>query len=161
MARRVFFSFHHQGDIKRIGQIRNSWVTKPNQQDAGFVDAAAWESIKRQGDAAVKRWIDAQLTGTSVTVVLIGSQTAYRPWVLYEISESHNKGNGLLGIYIHNCKDLDGHTCYQGENPFSKVHFTQSGQSLEGYYPVYDWVWDNGYQNMGTWIEAAARKAGR
>jgi hypothetical protein len=161
MARRVFFSFHHQGDIKRIGQIRNSWVTKPNQEDAGFVDAAAWESIKRQGDEAVKRWIDNQLNGTSVTVVLIGSQTANRPWVLYEISESHNKGNGLLGIYIHNCRDLDGYTCSRGENPFSKVYFTQSGQSLESHYPVYDWVLNDGYNNMGAWIEAAARNAGR
>jgi hypothetical protein len=161
MARRVFFSFHHQGDIRRIGQIRNSWVTKPNQEDAGFVDAASWESIKKQGDQAVKRWIDAQLNGTSVTVVLIGSETASRPWVQYEISESHNKGNGLLGIYIHNCRDLGGYTCNQGANPFSMVHFTQSGQSLAATYPTYDWVLDSGYNNIGLWIEAAARKAGR
>ncbi|HEV7505866.1 MAG TPA: TIR domain-containing protein [Thermoanaerobaculia bacterium] len=154
MARRVFFSFHHQGDILRIGQIRNSWVTKPNQEDAGFVDAADWESIKRQGDLAVKRWIEAQLNGTSVTVVLIGAETASRPWVLYEISESHRKGNGLLGIYIHNCRGLDGSTCHQGVNPFTKV-------SLASVYPVYDWVNDNGYNNMGAWIETAARNAGR
>ena len=159
--RRVFFSFHHQGDITRIGQIRNSWVTKQDQGDAGYVDAATWESIKRQGDAAVKRWIDAQLSGTSVTVVLIGAETATRPWVLYEISESHNKGNGLLGIHIHNCKDLQGRTCMKGQNPFAFVHYTQSGQSLENTYPVYDWVLNNGYQNMGRWIEEAARRAGR
>ncbi len=159
--RRVFFSFHHQGDIQRVAQIRNSWVTKPDQADAGFVDAASWEAIKRQGDAAVKRWIDTQLNGTSVTVVLIGSETANRPWVLYEISESHNKGNGLLGIYIHNCKDLAGRTCYQGQNPFENVHYTQSGRSLASDYPVYDWVWNDGYNNMGHWIETAARQAGR
>src|SRR5262245_22184528 len=98
MARRVFFSFHHEGDIKRVGQVRNSWLTKPEHGDAGYVDAAAWESIQRRGDEAVKRWIAAQLDGTSVTVVLIGAETADRPWVLYEIVESHNKGNGLLGI---------------------------------------------------------------
>jgi|ERR1700676_2375650 len=159
--RRVFFSFHHQNDILRIGQVRNSWVTKPNQQHAGFVDAASWEAIKRQGDDAVKRWIAAQLDGTSVTVVLIGSETASRPWVLYEISESHNKGNGLLGIYIHNCRDLTGRTCYQGANPFEHVHYTQSRRSLASEYPVYDWVTDGGYNNMGAWVEAAARKAGR
>lgn len=161
MARRVFFSFHHQGDIRRIGQIRNSWVTKPNQEDAGFVDAVQWESIKRQGDDAVKRWIAAQLNGTSVTVVLIGSQTADRPWVIHEIVESHNKGNGLLGIYIHNCRDLDGRTCYPGVNPFDRVHFTQSGKPLSTVYPVYDWVTDNGYANMGKWIEEAARAKGK
>jgi hypothetical protein len=161
MARRVFFSFHHEGDVKRIGQIRNSWVTKPNQEDAGYVDAAEWASIQRRGDDAVKQWIAAQLNGTSVTVILIGSQTADRPWVLHEIVESHNKGNGLLGIYIHKCKDLDGTTCYKGANPLEKVHFTESGQSLAATYPVYDWVDDNGYQNMGMWIEAAAKRAGK
>jgi hypothetical protein len=161
MARQVFFSFHHLGDIKRVGQVRNSWLTKPSQEDAGFVDAAAWESIKRQGDEAVKRWIATQLNGTSVTVVLIGSETASRPWVLYEISESHNKGNGMLGIYIHNCKDLDGRTCPQGANPFDSVHFTQSGKSLASLYPVYDWVSGDGYHHMGEWVEEAARRAGK
>lgn len=161
MARRVFFSFHHEGDIRRIGQVRNSWVTKPNQEDAGFVDAAAWESIKGQGDETVKRWIATQLDGTSVTIVLIGAETSTRPWVLYEIAESHNKGNGLLGIYIHNCKDLDGRTCRQGENPFRKVFFTESGKTLEASYPVYDWFSGDGYNNMGKWIEEAARKKGK
>src|ERR1039458_7214083 len=94
MARKVFFSFHHKGDILKVGQIRNSWLTKGS--DCGFVDAADWESIKRQGDVAVKRWINNQLNGTSVTVVLIGEETSTRPWVLYEIKQSHIKGNGLL-----------------------------------------------------------------
>ena len=161
MARRVFFSFHHQGDIRRIGQIRNSWVTKPNQEDAGFVDAAQWESIKRLGDDAVKRWIATQLEGTSVTVVLIGAETANRPWVIHEIVESHNKGNGLLGIYIHNCRDLDGRTCTQGANPFDRVHIKGSQKSLVAEYPVYDWVYHDGYKNMGRWIEEAARKASK
>ena len=102
MSRKVFFSFHHSGDIGRIGQVRNSWLTKG--EDAGYVDEADWESIKRQGEGAVKKWIDTQLNGTSVTVVLIGNETASRPWVNYEIRESHKKKNGLLGIYIHNCK---------------------------------------------------------
>lgn len=160
MARKVFFSFHHKGDIGRIGQVRNSWLTKG--EDAGYVDDAAWESIKRQGDDAVKRWIDTQLNGTSVTVVLIGAETAQRPWVRYEIIESHKKGNGLFGIYIHNCKDFrTQYTSTKGENPFAKTNFKDSYRTLADEYPVYDWVSDNGYQNLGSWIEAAAKKAGR
>jgi hypothetical protein len=27
-------------------------------------------------------------------------------------------------------------------------------------FPIYDWQADNGYNNLGTWIESAARKAG-
>lgn len=160
MARKVFFSFHHKGDIGRIGQVRNSWLTKG--EDAGYVDEADWESIKRQGDDAVKRWIDTQLNGTSVTVVLIGSETASRPWVDYEIRQSHRKGNGLLGIYIDDLKDFrTGMTSYRGANPFANINFKDSYRTLADEYPVYDWVRDNGYQNLGSWIETAARKAGK
>ena len=116
---------------------------------------------QEQGADAVKRWIATQLDGTSVTVVLIGSDTADRTWVQYEISESHNKGKGLLGIYIHKCKDLDGRTCSQGPNPFERVHYKGSDRSLAPEYPVYDWVNDDGYSNMGRWIEEAAKKAGK
>ncbi len=90
MARRVFFSFHYERDILRVGQIRNSGITKPDLESAGFIDAASWESLKRQGDDAIKRWINSQLDGTSVTVVLIGAQTSERDWVKYEIEQSYN-----------------------------------------------------------------------
>jgi hypothetical protein len=78
MARRVVFSFHYERDIWRASQIRNCWVTKPDRESAGFWDAASWEEVKRRGDEAVKRWIRDQLYGTSVTLVLIGSETSER-----------------------------------------------------------------------------------
>ena len=158
MARRVFFSFHYENAIWRVSQIRNSWFLKPKREAAGFWDAAAWESVQRQGPGAVKRWIDTQLDGSSVTVVLIGSETASRPYVRYEIDRSREKGNGMLGIYIHNMKDQNGRTSLQGANPFV-------GNGLQSLltcpYFVYDWVQHDGYNNMGAWIEAAAIKAGR
>jgi hypothetical protein len=160
MARKVFFSFHHKGDVGRIGQVRNSWLTKG--EDAGYVDEADWESIKRLGDDAIKRWINTQLDGTSVTVVLIGNETSERSWVQHEIRQSHEKGNGLLGIYIHSLKDFrTGSTTYKGNNPFQKFNFINSSRTLADVYPVYDWVIDNGYQNLGGWIEEAAKKAGK
>ena len=89
MVRRVFFSFHYERDAWRASQVRNSWVTKPDREAAGFWDAAEWEKVKKQGDAAIKRWIDKGLEGTSVTVVLIGTETCSRKWVRYEIQKSH------------------------------------------------------------------------
>ena len=161
MARKVFFSFHHKGDIGRVGQIRNSGLTR-GVTDAGFVDEADWESIKRKGDSAVKSWIDVQLNGTSVTVVLIGSETSTRPWVNYEIRESHKKGNGIIGIYIHNVKDFrNNNFSIKGKNPLSNINYKDSYRTLADEYPVYDWVNDNGYQNLGYWVETAAKKAGR
>ena len=54
MARRVFFSFDYERDVWRVGQIRNSWVTKPDREAAGFWDAAAWEEVKKKGEDAIK-----------------------------------------------------------------------------------------------------------
>ena len=159
MARRVFFSFHYDRDIWRVSQIRNSWVTKPNIEEAGFIDKASWEAIQREGDEAIERWINKQLDGTSVTVVLIGAETAGRKWVNYEIRKSYEKGNGLLGVYIHNCEDQNGLTDYKGRNPFAD--WTTGGTPFSQIYPTYDWKYDRGYDNIGDWIKAAAEKAGR
>ena len=74
---------------------------------------------------------------------LIGSETASRRWVQYEIDQSIDRGNGLLGIYIHNIKDKDGLTASRGESP------------LPAGYKTYDWVYDDGYSNLGTWVDAA------
>lgn len=158
MVRRVFFSFHYERDIWRAAQVRNSWVTKPDRDAAGFWDAAEWENVKKQGDAAIKRWIDKQLDGTSVTVVLIGAETSSRKWVRYEIEKSHEKGNGIIGIRIHKLKDQDGRTDATGDTDFGKIDGEHDFSDL---YRTYDWADDRGYDNIGDWIERAALIAGR
>jgi len=163
MARRSFFSFHYERDCWRAGQVRNSWLTKPDRETAGFWDSAAWEAVKKKGNAAIEKWIDDQLNGTSVTVVLIGAETANREYVGYEITQSHKKGNGMLGIYIHNMKDAKGYTDTRGTNPFANWQVERDGKKLllSDMYATYDWVNDNGYSKLGDWIEAAAKKAGK
>jgi len=82
MAKRVFFSFHYQDVIDfRANTVRNHWLTKKDREDAGFFDASIWESAKKKGDIALKRLINGALKNTSVTCVLIGSQTFNRRWV--------------------------------------------------------------------------------
>ena len=137
----------HPHDVSRAMVVRNSWVTQ-GKEAAGFLDAAAFEEVKRGGDAAIKRWIRAQLVGTSVTVVLVGSHTCDSEYVQYEIEQSENKGNGLLGIDISKIKSLYGNTS------------DRCGRMPNGY-PFYLWNKDNDYENMGDWIEKAARVAGR
>jgi hypothetical protein len=105
MARRVFFSFHYERDIFRVSQIRNSGITKGSYEQSGFIDHADWESLERQGDDAIKRWINSQLNGASVSVVLIGAETFNRPWVNYEIQQSYSDRKGMLGVYIHQLKE--------------------------------------------------------
>jgi MTH538 TIR-like domain (DUF1863) len=151
MARKVFFSFHYERDAGRAGVVRNHSVTKDGFQTAGYIDGVEWESIKRQGENAIKRWIDGQLQNTTVTVVLIGAETANRPWVRYEIEKSRERKNGLLGIRIHNIKDFrTQQTDFAGQDPFVSIGY----QGVK----VYDWVNDYGYANFPTWVEAAIQK---
>ena len=146
MARKVFFSFKYE-DVSRAMVVRNSWVTQ-GKEAAGFIDKADFEKVKKQGDAAIKRWIDNQLDGTSVTVVLVGERTCGSRWVKYEIEKSIERGNGLLGVDISKIRDLQGNTS------------SRCGQIPKGY-SFYYWNNDNGYENLGDWIESAAKKAGK
>ena len=67
-----------------------------------------------------------------------------------------------FGIYIHNVRDLSGMTTVQGANPFDYVSWEGGkGAKLSTNYPTYDWVANNGRQNLSSWVEAAAKKAGR
>ncbi len=159
MARRVFFSFYYERDNWRVGPVRNSWVTKPDRESAGFWDSAIWEEVKKKGDDAIKRWIDKQLEGTSVTAVLIGAETSEREYVQYEIKRSWEEGKGLCGIYIHKLKDRNGNTDRQGSNPFGRFTFKRNGAIVA--IPTYDWVTNDGYTNLASWIEKAAKEAGR
>lgn len=161
MARRVFFSFHYERDVSRANVVRNSWVTQ-DREAAGFFDAGLWEEAKTKGDAAIKKMIDDAMVGSSVTAVLIGAETAGRPYVEYEIQKSHGV-KGLLGVYIHNINNLDGKTDPQGANPFDRLTIEQGGRTvyLSSLYPTYYWYGGDGYKNFGAWVEAAARAAGR
>src|SRR6266705_4824930 len=154
MARKIFFSFHYERDAWRAGQVRNSNVVATEDQ-YGFVDAADWESIKKKGDAAMQAWIDDQLQNTSVTVVLIGAETADRDWVQHEILKSWNRGNGIVGIRIHNIKDQDKHTDTASQNPYDEFKLPDR-KLLSSVCKTYDWVTDDGRKNMGTWADEAA-----
>lgn len=151
MTRKIFFSFHYERDAWRAGQVRNSDMI-PNEDEVGFIDAVAWEEIKRQGYDAIKRWILDQLDGTSVTVVLIGAETSERPWVDFEIRESWKRGNAIIGLYIHNVKDQDRKTDIQGINPFDNIYLV-NGQPLSNVCKTYDWVLNDGRNNLGKWAD--------
>jgi hypothetical protein len=153
MARKTFFSFHYERDAWRAANVRNSGVLS-DDEESGFIDAVDWEKIEREGDAAIKRWIQDQLKGTTATVVLIGAETSTRDWVLYEIRESWKRGNAVLGVRIHGIKDQDGKTDSSGANPLDVVKL-DDGTALSTVCRTYDWVADKGREHLGEWIEAA------
>ena len=161
--RKVFFSFHYANDINRAMVVRNSWVTQ-ERVAAGFIDKAEFECIKKTGTEAVHKWIDKQLENTSVTVVLIGEETLKRPFVKYEICESIKKGNGLIGVFIHKVKDMKTKETSLKGNAHSVIGQYSDGSSA--YFDVvcdglYDYIEDNRYDNLGKWIEKAAKAHNR
>jgi len=147
MARRVFFSFKYKQDVTRAMVVRKSWVTQ-GKEAAGFIDAANFEELKKKGDDAIRNWIDSQLEGTTVTIVLVGEKTCSSRWVKYEIKKSIERGNGLLGIDVSKIKDLHKNT-------------TERCSKIPEGYKFYLWNKDKGYKNMGNWIEEAAKLAGK
>ena len=163
MARRVFFSFYYERDIWRASRVRNSWVAKKDREEAGFWDSASWEETKKKGEETIKRWIRDQLSGTSVTVVLVGSETCNRDYVRYELEQSWKRGNGILGIHIHQMKDSESKTDKKGDITFGDI-FTNTSDDKKYFFErfkVYDWVDDDGYNNLGDWVERAAKQAGK
>jgi hypothetical protein len=162
MARKVFFSFHYDRDVRRVVQVRNAWVVRPDGEAQPFYDKAEFEEVKRRV-GGIEKWIEQQLSGTSVTVVLFGAQTYEREWVRYEIKRSYELRKGILAIDIHNIKDPQFGSDVQGRNPLEYWSVKQNGRdvSFAALYRTYDYVYDNGYANMSRWIEEAATAAGR
>ncbi len=144
MARKVFFSFKYD-DVQRAMNVRNSNVITGTAK-SGFIDKADFEKVEREGDKAIKAWIDKQLEGTTVTVVLVGANTHKSRWVKYEIEQSIAKGNGILTIDISKIADLKGNT-------------TDCCSLRVTGYKHYLWNNNNGRDNIDKWVEAAATAA--
>lgn len=155
--RQIFYSFHYDNDVFRVQQIRNIGALEENKP----VSANDWETVKKGGDDAVKKWIDDNLNYRSCLVVLIGSDTAKRKWVKYEIKKAWNDGKGVLGIYIHNLKCPQDGKCSQGSNPFETFTMDRDGKSLasivKSYNPNYNDAYNDIANNIERWIEEAIK----
>lgn len=148
MARRSFFSFHYEPDNSRAAQVRNMGVVDGNKP----VSDNDWETVTKGGAAAIKKWIADQMKGRSCTVVLAGSNTAKRKWIDYEILESWNDGMGVVGIYIHGLKNLDGKVATKGSNPFAHIGYGKSGKKLSSIVKCYDPSGSNSKERY-AWIK--------
>ncbi|MDR0966382.1 MAG: TIR domain-containing protein [Myxococcales bacterium] len=151
--RRVFYSFHYENDVFRVQQIRNIGALESNSP----AQPNQWEEVKRSGDTAIQRWIDNSMSNTSCVVVLIGSDTANRKWINYEIKKAWNDGKGLFGIYIQNLKDPRTGKCSRGKNPFDS--FTIGDKPMSEYVRTYDPNQNDPYNDIANqienWIECA------
>lgn len=132
MTRRVFFSFHFDNDYWRTQQIRNMGAL----EGQSLCTPNAWEEVKRKGSAAIEKWIVDNMEGKSCVVVLVGSQTASRPWVQHEIVKAWNDKRGVLGIRVDRLLDRNSQTSAAGANPFDAITFRNSSRKLSAVVPL-------------------------
>lgn len=152
--RQVFYSFHYDNDVFRVQQIRNIGALEDNKP----VSANEWESVKRGGEASIKKWIDDNLRYKSCVVVLVGEETANRKWVRYEIEKAWELGKGLVGVYIHNLKDPRTGKSSKGKNPFDQFEFddgTKLSSVVKCYNPNPNDAYNEIKDNLEDWIEEA------
>lgn len=162
MPLRVFLSFNCDRDAGRALHIAGSRGQLETCEWRGVLSCSEWITLERRGRAAVQPWIDAELSSSSVAVVLIGGETCAAPWVHYAIQRSRAEGRGMIGVRVHRLADPRTGLCdYRGLSPFEINYVTGSVPPvfLNSLYPTYDWVADAGERNLGTWIAAAAARA--
>ena len=91
IRRKVFFSFHYKPDNWRAAGVRSMGIVEGNPP-ASDND---WESVTRGGDATIRNWIGGQMHGKSCSIVLIGSQTAGRKWINYEVEKAWSASTSI------------------------------------------------------------------
>ncbi|WP_429089865.1 TIR domain-containing protein [Aeromonas rivipollensis] len=124
--RNCFYSFHYIPDNWRAATVRNIGAIDGNSPTSDN----NWETVKKGGDAAIKKWIADEMYGKSCIVVLVGSDTADRKWINHEIVKGWDDGKGVVGIYIHGLKDSEGNTSTKGDNPFDYIKYGDTGKKL-------------------------------
>ncbi|WP_349269280.1 hypothetical protein MPNTM1_04901 [Mycolicibacterium parafortuitum] len=158
MARKVFYTFRYTNDSHRVQQVKNMGVVEGQP----LLSANGWEDVKAGGDSAIQQWIDDNMKGKSCDVVLIGSATAGRKWVKYEIKKAWDDGRGVVGIYIHNLKDLSQQQSSKGRNPFDdftvgsdKVPLSSVVKAYDPPYSTSTNVYSHIKGNIADWVEEA------
>ncbi len=143
MARRIFISYQHDDQMQAKGfNLQGSNPNVPFE----FVGRHLLDPVNSENEEYIKRKIREQISGTSVTVVVIGKETAYSEWVAWEIKESLNKErpNGIVGVL---CKDA---TPPPRDSPVGKALYEAGAEIVE---------WKQ--EEVDAAIERAAKGAGR
>ncbi len=99
MSRRIFISYQHDDQMKAKGFHLLQW-NKNVQLDV--VGRHLLDPVDSSNESYISEKIREQIRGTSVTVVLIGENTADSDWIAQEVQWSLEKDepNGILGIKL-------------------------------------------------------------
>jgi hypothetical protein len=155
----VFYSFHYERDSFRVQQVLQMGALEGQT----ILNSQEWEQVKRQGSAAIEKWIDGQMSYKRAVVVLVGAETASRSWVDYEIRKAWADRKPLVGIRIHGLSNGSS-TDRPGANPFGNVQLPL-GQTLANYIPLHNPAGGTSKEvhadiarNLTSWVDGAVRR---
>jgi hypothetical protein len=99
MTWRIFISYQHRDQMRAKGFNLMSYN---KNLDLEFVGRHLLDPVDSSNEDYIRTKIREQITGSSVTVVIIGAGTADSDWVAREIDWSLDKNppNGILGIKL-------------------------------------------------------------
>lgn len=101
MEHKIFVSYHHANDQAKADYLRTEY-----DENNTLLDRSLDEAYEYMTDDEILEAIRTKhLKDSTVTIVLIGSETTNRKWVDWEIYASlrpygERSRNGLLGIYL-------------------------------------------------------------
>lgn len=95
--RKVFVSYHHGGD-----QLYYNEFSRIFSGTLEIFEDTSLERAYNSDDADYVRWAIRQnnITGSSCTIVLCGTQTYERKYVDWEIKATLDKQHGLIGVWL-------------------------------------------------------------
>jgi len=130
-----------------------------------ILNSQEWESVKSRGNAAIEQWITDQMNYKSAVVVLVGAETADRPWVRHEIAKAWNESRPLVGIRVNGLAPFNQNPDPAGRNPFSAVTLT-NGKTIGDYVPLYTpagttskEIYASISNNLGSWVASAYKRS--
>ncbi|WP_202392138.1 TIR domain-containing protein [Pontixanthobacter gangjinensis] len=154
----MFFSFYYKADNWRVSTVKKMGAIEGQP----LLSSNKWEEVKGGGDAAIKKWINDEMSGKSCLVVLIGASTAGRKWIDYEIKKAWDDGKGVVGVHIHGLKNSQEQQAAKGANPFAKFKIgdeamTKYAKSYDTPYTSSKYVYEYISENIAEWVEEAIR----
>ena len=143
---RVFFSFAYTEDHHRAKIVMDNYLSHSGATATGFISDSEIDNMCAQGLEEVYRWIEQEVQQASAVAVLIGTKTAGRHFVEYEIAQAQKRRKPIVGVYIDGLADQNGNRSPRGENPLFPV------------FPTYDYILDGGEKNLPSWLQQSLLK---
>lgn len=138
----LFIAYNDETDSTRANHVRKQLLASGRFLVEGYSPFTTW-SKTRNGSSLedLKREFNKQLGSASVTLILIGEDSATNPWIRYAIERSYVADKALLVLDISQIPDEHGATAVPDINPLERFAVIEGGKKLYLHhrYPSYTW----------------------